>query len=455
MSTRRRRRQPRNPYFLADNFNDTLAAGAVNGTLTNWRGVRVVTDTGNNLSLPGDGTLVVAGGTSTWGETTLAYTPGIIRPSGYANGNVLTFDVMADTDKKIWVGLSTSIVPGDFAAAACEHGLLFNDDGKLDVIAAGTTVKADAATLVNGTVYRVRFILYSAGCFYSISGGAFGTFGVTYTALHESISQTTATLYAAISNYNAVCTVDNVSAPIAQLALSFADYVTGIPLAEATALRDLFRRTTGNNWTNKTNWLSTTTAANWYGVTVAGGHVTQIELNSNNLVGGAGWKPTAFTSATLTLLLYSNASANFNFAIADFPSGLTTLYFYVYSTASVITGAVADFPSGLTTLIFQVNSTSSVITVGAVPLPYAGIQTSLLFMGWGQATVDAYLLRLWTDRVIFTKTLPTLNISTSNAAPSGIYQDGDPPDTGKEYIYELVVDPEVEGFKKWAITYTP
>jgi hypothetical protein len=117
----------------------------------------------------------------------------------------------------------------------------------------------------------------------------------------------------------------------------------------------------------------------------------------------------------------------------------------------VITGAVADFPSGLTTLNFQVYSTSSAITVGATPLPYAGIQTSFLFMGWNQATVDGYLLRLWTDRVIFTKTLPTLNISISNAAPSGIYQDGDPPTTGQEYIYELEVDPEAEGFKKWAI----
>jgi len=42
----------------------------------------------------------------------------------------------------------------------------------------------------------------------------------------------------------------------------------------------------------------------------------------------------------------------------------------------------------------------------------------------------------------------------TNAAPSGTYQDGDPPTTGKEYIYELENDPETEGFNVWAITYT-
>jgi hypothetical protein len=42
----------------------------------------------------------------------------------------------------------------------------------------------------------------------------------------------------------------------------------------------------------------------------------------------------------------------------------------------------------------------------------------------------------------------------TNAAPTGAYADEDPPVTGKGMIYELVNDPETEGFNKWTITYT-
>jgi len=48
-----------------------------------------------------------------------------------------------------------------------------------------------------------------------------------------------------------------------------------------------------------------------------------------------------------------------------------------------------------------------------------------------------------------------MRIGGTNATPSGVYQDGDPPTTGKEYIYELENDPESEGFRLWEIDYTP
>ena len=57
-------------------------------------------------------------------------------------------------------------------------------------------------------------------------------------------------------------------------------------------------------------------------------------------------------------------------------------------------------------------------------------------------------------RANYTRTGLTLLIHGSNASPSGIYQDGDPPTTGKEYAYELENDPESEGFNTWAITYS-
>jgi hypothetical protein len=58
-------------YLLRDDFSDTRAAGAVNGTAsTPGPGTRTVTDTGNDLSITG-GNLVIAGGASAWGDPDL------------------------------------------------------------------------------------------------------------------------------------------------------------------------------------------------------------------------------------------------------------------------------------------------------------------------------------------------------------------------------------------------
>ncbi len=61
---------------------------------------------------------------------------------------------------------------------------------------------------------------------------------------------------------------------------------------EFQALKALYNSTGGTNWINKTGWTNINTTStkddvtsNWYGLTVTGGHVTKIRLNSNNLVG--------------------------------------------------------------------------------------------------------------------------------------------------------------------------
>lgn len=77
--------------------------------------------------------------------------------------------------------------------------------------------------------------------------------------------------------------------------------------------------------------------------------------------------------------------------------------------------------------------------------------------GYNQAKVDQVLAGIYAARANYTHSTPVLNIAGShspNAAPSGSYADEDPPTTGKGMIYELVNDPESEGFNKWAITYT-
>ena len=58
------------------------------------------------------------------------------------------------------------------------------------------------------------------------------------------------------------------------------------------ALKALYDRTDGENWTKKTNWdVSSETppdadvVGRWHGVTVVGSRVTKIELGNNNLSG--------------------------------------------------------------------------------------------------------------------------------------------------------------------------
>ncbi|NQU80596.1 MAG: immunoglobulin domain-containing protein, partial [Bacteroidetes bacterium] len=53
---------------------------------------------------------------------------------------------------------------------------------------------------------------------------------------------------------------------------------------DSLALVALYDSTDGANWTNNTNWL-TGNVSTWYGITVSGDRVTEIDLNSNNLVG--------------------------------------------------------------------------------------------------------------------------------------------------------------------------
>jgi Leucine-rich repeat (LRR) protein len=61
--------------------------------------------------------------------------------------------------------------------------------------------------------------------------------------------------------------------------------VSEIPQAECQVLVALYNSTNGINWNNKTGWLVTNTPCSWYGVLCASGHVTQLNLGSNQLSG--------------------------------------------------------------------------------------------------------------------------------------------------------------------------
>ena len=57
-----------------------------------------------------------------------------------------------------------------------------------------------------------------------------------------------------------------------------------IPAAEYNALVDLYNAANGPSWANSSGWINPQ-AESWYGVTVVGGHVTQLALGGNMLSG--------------------------------------------------------------------------------------------------------------------------------------------------------------------------
>jgi len=74
---------------------------------------------------------------------------------------------------------------------------------------------------------------------------------------------------------------------------------TDVPDSEGIALMAFAEATGWEAWTDNTNWMTDSTVGNWFGVTVSGGHVTDIDLVSNNLSGAVG---TTLDGLSLTAL---------------------------------------------------------------------------------------------------------------------------------------------------------
>jgi len=68
------------------------------------------------------------------------------------------------------------------------------------------------------------------------------------------------------------------------ISLNTATSAQAVNVQDSLALVDLYNSTDGANWTNNDNWLQAPIAT-WYGITVTGTRVTDIDLRANSLKG--------------------------------------------------------------------------------------------------------------------------------------------------------------------------
>ncbi len=105
-------------------------------------------------------------------------------------------------------------------------------------------------------------------------------------------------------------------------------YNTGSYNTDSLALVDLYNSTNGPNWSNNTNWLSSSPINTWYGVTIGANRVVKLILYNNNLTGTI---PISIGNMTnlVNLLLDNN---NLSGSIPDSITNLINLtYLYLYN----------------------------------------------------------------------------------------------------------------------------
>jgi hypothetical protein len=164
------------------------------------------------------------------------------------------------------------------------------------------------------------------------------------------------------------------------------------------------------------------------------------------------WTPTDW-------YLFSMPAGTYTIASADMVAWTPTQWRLYLMPAGTYTIASADMVAWRPTIWYLISmpAAGSSYTFAAICMRNwtGAIEIRADGLALLQAVVDTIVADIYAGRMGYTYATPALNVGGTNAAPSGVYADEDPPVTGKGFIYELVNDPEAEGFKKWAITYTP
>lgn len=146
---------------------------------------------------------------------------------------------------------------------------------------------------------------------------------------------------------------------------------------------------------------------------------------------------------SLTSLNASNTDIDGNISNLANMTAMVTLRLYTTGVSGSLT-SLAAMTSLATLDVYSTNISGGNINAN-VALGTCQIQD----LGWAEATVDALLEGMYNNWAGYTDATPVLKIGGTNATPSGTLQDGDPPTTGLEYIYEMHHDPESTGNETW------
>ena len=163
--------------------------------------------------------------------------------------------------------------------------------------------------------------------------------------------------------------------------------VTDVPQAEADALMALYYATAGDSWNNNTGWGTDPVVGNWDGITVSGGHVTEINFSSNNLDGT--WTSEyvfPYLTGLVSLTIDDNSSLICSFGFSDFPSGMT--YLWLHGNSNTINAPLSDLPTSLTYLDFQGNSSTLTGALGDLPSGMTYLKVSSSLSGFTGALAD-------------------------------------------------------------------
>ena len=157
--------------------------------------------------------------------------------------------------------------------------------------------------------------------------------------------------------------------------------VSAIPVSECEALVALYNSTDGPNWTYHTNWMENNQPGTWYGVTVTDGHVTELDLYNNNLVGSMPSELVLLSSLTSLHLGYNY---NMSGVIPAWLGSMTNLQ-YLNLFFAGLSGTIPPEIGSLTNLTHLYLSWNSL--VGDIPSSIGNL-TNLRFLdlSWNQLT---------------------------------------------------------------------
>ena len=186
-------------WLLRDEFSDTRAAGAVNGTpATPGPGTRVVTDTDSKLTVSGGNLTFAPHSTPAWGDPGLWH-GAVTRTAGRVWVAKLK---LAGANAHLTLGLDDNQ-----AGAVNRPAFYFGTTG--DILTYDTGGYFLTGSYQATTDYRIAIVLRSAGGYCLIKGGVF----TTWTLLSIRSSGNTATLYPGVGNYSHTGTIDFVRIP--------------------------------------------------------------------------------------------------------------------------------------------------------------------------------------------------------------------------------------------------